>query len=132
MKEIKVITPVYLDEFDVYVNPYLTYGQIQQIVNAVIKFDKWAEREQNIDLLVLYHATDIGKEKIEELGHDVLLQSGLIDAVYEQIVNIDDINKALVYTESLQRALTLIAKELPKTMEPIMEKVKSRGISSKK
>ena len=131
MKEIKIKDKVYLEEFDIEVNPYLTYSQIQQIVKAMKAQEDWATRQQNMDLLILFHATNLTKEQIEEVGHDVLLQSGLIDAVYEQIVNIDDINKALAYTESLQRALAQIAKELPKTMEPIMKKVKGRGVSGK-
>lgn len=130
MKEIKAIDPVYIDEFDIYVNPYLTYDQIQQIVNAVIKFDTWAEREQNIDLLVLYHATDIGKEKIEELGHDVLLQSGLISAVNKQVMNLYSIHEAIEYTESTVRALAQIVKMLPEKMKDI-EKVIQRGANKK-
>ena len=64
---------------DFAVNRYLTYAQIQQIVNAVEKAaqtdDGWATRETNIDMLVLYHATNLGKEKLEEIGHETLLQS---------------------------------------------------------
>ena len=130
MKEIKPIDPIYIDEFDIYVNSYLTYDQIQQIVNAVIKFDTWAEREQNIDLLVLYHATDIDKEKIEELGHDVLLQSGLISAVNRQVMNLYSIHEAIEYTESTARALAQIVKMLPEKMKDI-EKVIQRGANKK-
>ena len=131
MKEIKGINPIYIDEFDIAVNPYLTYSQIQQIVNAVIKFDKWAERQQNIDLLVLYHATDIDKESIEEVGHDKLLQSGLIDAVFGQIINIDKIYKGIEYTESTSRALNQIAKILPHKLQEI-EKEVGKNVKSKK
>lgn len=130
MKEIEIITPVYLEEFDINVNSYLTYYQIQQIVNAVIKFDKWAERKQNIDLLVLYYTTDIGKDKIEEFGHDVLLQSGLIDEVKTQIKNVGQIYEAIEYTESTQRALSQILKQLPELSKKL-EKVGKIGASKK-
>lgn len=112
MVKIDKIPSIYLKEFDIEVCPYLTYSQIQQIVNAAIKFDIWAERQQNIELLVLYHATDIGKEKIEEIDHDTFLQSGLIDAVKAQIKNINQIYEAIEYTESTSRALSQMAKML--------------------
>lgn len=130
MKEIKAIDPIYIDEFDIKVSSYLTYSQIQQIANAVIKFDTWAERKQNIDLLVLYHATDIGRDKIEELGHDVLLQSGVIDAVNSKIMNTYDIYKAIEYTESTSRALSQIIKMMSEKMKET-KKVRNSGTSKK-
>lgn len=130
MKEIKNIEKIYLEEFDVYVNPYLTYSQIQQIINAVIKFDKWSERQQNIDMLVLYHATDINKDKLDELDYDLILCSGLIDAVRGAIVNLNKINEGIAYTESTKRALAQIIKEMPKILSPL-EAVMKRGKQSK-
>lgn len=122
MKRLGKIGAVNLDEYNVKVNPYLTYAQIQQIVDAVKNFTVWAEREQNIDMLILYHATNIGKEKLEEYGHDMLLQSGLIDAVKENIHNLDDVWTALDYTTSIQRSLVQIINELPK-YEDVMKRV---------
>lgn len=122
MKEIKCENKVELLDFGIKVNPYLTYGQIQQIVNAVIKFDTWAERQQNIDMLVLYHATDIGKEEIESYTHDEWLQSGIIDAVKNNIKNYSKIKEAIEYTESTKRALAQIIKRLPEMVGPL-EKV---------
>ena len=132
MKEINSIPSIYLEEFDIDVNSYLTYAQIQQIVNAVIKFDTWAERQQNIDLLVLYHATNIGKENIEKLGHETLLKSGLIDNVFEKIINIDKVYGAIEYTESTKRALSQILKEMPKLLDSFKKIDKKNGTSSKK
>ena len=124
MKEIKAMDKVYLEEFDVYVNPYLTYAQIQAIVNGVKSLDSWAEREQNIDMCVLAFATDIPTEKLEELGHDALLQSDLINAVMLEIKNLYDVYEAIEYTESTKRALAQIIKALPKYQEQIDAVVK--------
>lgn len=124
MVKIDKVPNIYLKEFNIEVCPYLTYSQIQQIVNAVIKFDIWAERQQNIELLVLYHATNIGKEKIEEIGHDTLLQSGLIDTVKAQIKNINQIYKAIEYTESTSRALSQMATMLSDRLNRSEEKNK--------
>ena len=123
MKEIKGNQTVYLEDYDVTVNKYLTYAQIQQIANAVVAAsvndadDTWANRETNIDMLVLYHATDIGKEKLEEIGHDVLLTSGLINAVKYRIDNLYSVNDAIDYIENNQRAINKMLKSLPKILE---------------
>ena len=123
MKEIKGNQTVYLEDYDITVNKYLTYAQIQQIANAVVAAsvndsdDTWANRQTNIDMLMLYHATDIGKEKLEEIGHDVLLTSGLIEAVRYSIENLYEINEAIDYIENNQRAINKLLKSLPKILE---------------
>lgn len=132
MKEIKAMDKVYLEEYDVQVNPYLTYAQIQAIVNGVKGLDGWAEREQNIDMCVLAFATDIPTEKLEELGHDALLQSGLINAVCGEIKNLYDVYEAIEYTESTKRALAQIIKALPKYQEQLDAVVKKYGNLTKK
>lgn len=132
MKEIKAMDKVYLEEYDVYVNPYLTYAQIQAIVNGVKSLDSWAEREQNIDMCVLAFATDIPTEKLEELGHDALLQSGLINAVCGEIKNLFSVYEAIEYTESTKRALAQIIKALPKYQEQLDAVVKKYGNLTKK
>lgn len=132
MKEIKAMEPKYLEAYDVRVNPYLTYAQIQAIVNGVKELDSWAEREQNIDMCVLAFATDIPTEKLEEIGHEALLQSGLIDDVKCEIFNLCDIREAIEYTESTKRALAQIVKVLPKYQEQFDVVVKKYGNSSAK
>ena len=132
MKEIKAMDKVYLEEYDVHVNPYLTYAQIQAIVNGVKGLDGWAEREQNIDMCVLAFATDIPTEKLEELGHDALLQSGLINAVCGEIKNLFSVYEAIEYTESTKRALAQIIKALPKYQEQFDAVVKKYGKPSTK
>lgn len=123
MKEIKGNQTVYLEDYDITVNRYLTYAQIQQIANAVVAAsandsdDTWANRQTNIDMLMLYHATDIGKEKLEEIGHDTLLTSGLIDSVQFCIENYHEIYEAIDYIENNQRAINKLLKSLPKVLE---------------
>lgn len=129
-------TSVYLEKYDVHVRRYLTLAQIQNIVKAVKSLDMWSERQQNIDLLVLVYAAGIDPKKIEELGHDILLESGLIDAVKAKIVNYDDIERAIDYTESVQRGVAQILKELPKIAKQLdtrtLKGVKDALIPSKK
>ena len=131
MTEIKEKEKIYLDEFDIHVNPYLTYDQIEQIVKVLKSEDEWMFYQQNIDMLILFHVTDLGKERIEELGHEILLTSGLIDAVKKEIINIDQLYQAIEYTQSTQRALAQILKELPKIVDPF-RKGETNDKSSKK
>ena len=132
MTEIKEKEKIYLDEFDIHVNPYLTYDQIEQIVKVLKSEDEWMVYQQNIDMLILFHVTDLGKERIEELGHEILLTSGLIDAVKKEIINIDQLYQAIEYTQSTQRALLQIIKKLPDTIQPLIEKMSKYGKTSKK
>lgn len=111
---------------DITVTPYLTYAQIQNIVNAVCHFDVWAERQQNIDILLLHYVTDLTDEEIEEYGHEALLQSGIIDEVKANIKNLNQVYEAIEYTQSTQRALAQIIKEMPKMLDPL-KKVMERG-----
>ena len=68
-------------------------------------------------MLMLYHATDIGKEKLEEIGHDALLTSGLIEAVRCRIENLYNVDEAIDYIENNQRAINKMLKSLPKILE---------------
>lgn len=119
---------VNLIEKEITVNPYLTYSQIQNIVNAVCQFDSWADREQNIDILLLYYATNLSKEDIEEYGHEAFLQSGIIDEVRANVKNFGQIREAIAYTQSVEKSLAAISKQLP----DIVEKVKKNVIKSSK
>lgn len=124
MKEIVVKEPVHLDNYDIDVQPYLTSGQIQSIATAVSQFDDWKDREQAVDMMLLYYVTNMGKEKIEEVGHDKLLCSGLIDEVKINVLNFWQIYKAVDYTESFNRMLIQISKKMPDLMAKLEKNVK--------
>lgn len=119
---------VNLIEKEITVSPYLTYSQIQNIVNAVCQFDSWADREQNMDVLLLYYTTNLSKEDIEEYGHEALLQSGIIDEVRANVKNFGQIREAIAYTQSVEKSLAAISKQLPK----IVEDVKKNGLKPSK
>lgn len=112
---------VHSNTYDIDIQQYLTYAQIQQIVNAVEKAskedDSWSARQTNIDMLVLFHATDIGKEKLEEIGHEALLACGLIDEVNNTVVNLCQIYEAIGFTESMSRVGFKFISQLPKLLD---------------
>ena len=131
MKEIQKKENVYLEDYDVNVNRYLTYAQIEGIADAVGKFTTWAERMQNLDMLLLVFATDLTAEQVEGIGHEVLDGSGLIDAVKESIVNYHKVNEAISYNEGTQRALAQILKQLPSILAPLKETIKKHAKTTK-
>lgn len=114
MNELKKPENVYLGKYDISVKPYLSYDEIQVILNAVEQFDTWLERQTNIDVLMLYFCTDIGKDKIEEIGHELLLSSGLIDDVRREVTNMNEVYAGLAYNDSISREMKLIMKDLKK------------------
>lgn len=128
---VKVHQNVFIEK-EIIVSPYLSYAQIQSIVNAVCKFDTWSERQQNIDILLLHFATNLTDDEIEEYGHEQLLQSGVIEEVKQNIKNLKQVYEAIEYTQSIQRALNQIAKELPTIMEPLKRTMMERGNKSSK
>lgn len=137
MKIKKEIPSTYLDEYDVRVNNYLTYADIQSIVNSTLELaktkqendviiDSWASRNQNIDMMLLVCATNIPVEELEKFSHVTLLQSGLIDAVKKVIKNYNLLEEAFKYTESWDKTLIYGLQLLAKKMESkdFMKKVK--------
>lgn len=112
MKEIKEREMLYLEEYDIKVKPYLTYSEIFTINESVLRADTWAEKKTTADIFILYFATDMKGEDIDEIGHAKLLQSGLIDAVKSKIVNIHEVQACVKYTTSIERSLSQILKIL--------------------
>lgn len=120
MKAIKNLEPIYLEQYDIKVSPHLTYAQIQAIVNSLSEVgNTWSERQQNIDMLILAMATDMKPEELEEIGHEMLLRSGLIDMVCKYIYNLDDLETAIKYHESTERAVKEFGKALKSKLDSI-------------
>lgn len=123
MKELKELDPIYSQKFDIHIKPYLSLSQIQKIINEVLQVENFEERESIIDYLILCYATDIGQSKIDELGPDILLQSGLIDEVKDNIENLNKLFEGITYHESAGKALREIAKKLPEDLNGMMKDV---------
>lgn len=127
----KEIGKIYLKDYDVYVNPYLTYAQIQTIANSVKTMGSWAERQQNIDMLILAFGTNLDADTIEAKEHDYWLNTGLIDEVKKNIINFGDIQGAITYEESIIKILKTISQEIPEFNKKVDEVMKNASGSSK-
>lgn len=123
MKELKELDCIYSQKFDINIKPYLSLSQIQKIINEVLQVNNFEERESIIDYLILCYATDIGQKKVDELGPDILLQSGLIDEVKNNIKNLNKLFEGITYHESAGKALREIAKKLPEDLNEMMKDV---------
>ena len=123
--------PVEIEEYGIKVNQYLTYSQIQSIVDGLKKLDSWAERQQSIDMCILYFATDLKKEEIEAHDHDYWLKTGIIEAVNDKIENIYQLNEAIDYEESIKKAIVQISRELPRFSNKVDEVMKNASIGKK-
>lgn len=132
MKEIKNINKIYLDEFDIYVEPYLTYDQIQKISESIVTQEDWAVRQQTMDMLVLYYTTDISKEEMEQVGHDDLLKSGIIDAVKNSIKNLNQVQEAIDYIQSPIKALKQFSDKLPELKKSLQEVINNGRTNNKR
>lgn len=121
MKQLEKAKEIYLEEYEVFVRPYLTLEQVESIVNGICALENndFSERKMCEDGLILYHATDIEKEEIESIPYEVLIESGLISAVRSEIKNIGLIQEGITYAESFTRSLSILA---PKII-PMMEKL---------
>ena len=132
MKEIKSINKIYLDEFDIYVEPYLTYDQIQKISESIATQEDWAVRQQTMDMLILYYATDISKEEMEQVGHDDLLKSGIIDTVKNSIKNLNQVQEAIDYIQSPIKALKQFSDKLPELKKSLQEVINNGRTNNKR
>lgn len=131
MKELKKLDTIYLETYDVHVNSYLTYAQIQQIVNSLSKLESWAEKMQNIDMLVLYHATDIGQEELEKHDFDYFYESGLIEVVKKNILNYYLIDIAINYNESWVRIAEALNKQAPALIDKMQKVIDKYAVHKK-
>lgn len=122
MKELKEAI-INLENYDINVKQYLTYAQIQKIIETTMKYQTWAERESNIDFMVLCYTTDLTPEKIDEIGFDNLVTSGLVEDVIRHVSNYYDIMQGLNYHESVGKALTELSKNLPQIKNTLQKEL---------
>lgn len=120
--EIK-ITVINYGADNIEVKNYLTYAQIQKIIETTIKYQTWAERQTNIDLMVLCYVTNFSKEQVEKLGIDYFVQTGLLEKILDCVNNYSDIFNGINYHESFTKAIIEISKNLPQLKEVIMNEL---------
>lgn len=87
MKELKKAERIYLEEFDINVDTYLSLSDIMNIVHGALGYSNLVERDVFIAMVTLQCATDISENEIDALDEDLIFTSGLVDAVVGCIAN---------------------------------------------
>lgn len=119
MKIEKIVLPenIYVEEFDVEIKPYLTVDEV-----AIIG-DKMLEAEDYCEMIVakdcaLIKACVTDCELLNGIEYNVIKHCGLIDVIYKNVNNIDDIDEYVKIKTSanvllgtfLKEAIALISK----------------------
>ena len=115
------------------IKTHLTYAEIQNIVNSALQFDTWAERQQSIDMLMLYYCTNMDQETIESISAEDWLESGEIEEIKSHIVNYKDVDEAIAWTESINHNLATFIKQSGPQIVSILKLMKKNGeVTTKK
>lgn len=123
MKELNVCE-FYSEKYDITIKNFLTYAQIQKIINTTLQYKTWSERKTNIDMMILCYVTNIGVDKIQEIGIDEFVESGLMNEVYNAVNNIYEIYRGLEYHESVAKALFELSEKLPEIKNTLQKELK--------
>ena len=139
MKELKMPTEMYFEEYDLHVRPYLTLEEIMSIGELVVQADNPIEQEMTIAMNTLICCTELttedfqapevdGEEDSESVDVDVLdigdiMISGMWDTIKSEIANISMVYDYVRYFESPQIA---IAKFLNQTLPNMLDKYVDR------
>lgn len=130
MKELKEEF-VHVDEYEIDVKKYLGYDEIQKIIETTLVRDNFADREKNIDMLLLHYAAGIPIEQLEKADPDVYLKSGLVDCVKGINENWYKINRGIEHYTSTTRLLGALITEIQKLPEsPEFKDIIRDGVSN--
>ena len=105
-------------------------GRNHKLINTTALF--LAERQQNIDMLILFYSTNLTKEQIEGTDSDLFKQSGLINEVKKNVLNLPELLEAIDYTFSIQKSFNQLLKEFPIVYQKTLEDMKKNGKLTKK
>lgn len=128
MKEFKVENAiVYNDYYDIHIHEYLKFEEIKTIVDDLLSIDNVCNRMIVKDWYVLNFATDI------ELGQEVdvdkynyFVSIGLIEAVYDTIMNVGVLDSLVAKGESSAMVLSRLASNIEKQTDKLVKKLPSK------
>ena len=129
--KLKIPDKVIVEEFDICVRPYLYLDDIIEIGEAMLGCDNIITQDAVMTLEVLDRCTNIDKELItipseedsEEdkfMGFDLIYLSGLKDAVFNKIQNINDV---WAYVDSKSDVSAAMAHFIRNDLTVAMDKV---------
>lgn len=123
MKELKPIDNIYLEKYGVLVTPYLTDVQILVAGEALLGIDGYVERQICLASSILQFCTDLTEEEIKGMEYNLLVSSGLLQAVSERIINLDLVEKYVADQESVERQLKDSIAKVTQTLETLADNI---------
>lgn len=109
MKELNYPNMIELDEFELFVRPFLTYTEKLAIVEVLEKIDNPLTREYTLDCILLKQICNIE----EEMDYDLLKSNGVFMEIRDILAeDIAEIDYALQYYDSSSYNIKRLSKEL--------------------
>lgn len=119
MKIEKIVLPdnVYVEEFDVTIKPYLTVDDIAMIGDKMLEAEDYCEMIIAKDCALIKTCV-VDYEPLNGIEYDIIKHCGLMDVIYANVNNIDDIDEYVKIKTSanvllgtfLKEAMALISK----------------------
>lgn len=118
MKELVNKEKIYLEDYEVNVNPYLTFNQIDTIVNAILEEDNFLGRQMVKDMYIIKFATDIEMtEEVTSDEYDKYILSGLLDEIKPNIINLYLVDKLVNKADSIEISVKKSLNSLETTID---------------
>lgn len=124
MKELTMPNEVYIEEFDIKVRPYLTSDEVIAIGQLMVESANYIEQELVLMVNTLIACTDIPEEDIQDMDIDLMICSGLWDAVSRRIINVSSPWDYVFHEEDMSIAVAkFLNQTLPNMFEQYMNKL---------
>lgn len=128
MKELKVPSDIYLEEFDLHIRPYLTSEEIMGIGDLALEAENPIEREMTIIFNVMVCCTDLTEDEVKDMNVDEITLSGLWNALQLEIIDIHRIWDYIKYFDSPSVAIArFLNKTLPHLVDEYIDKLPKDG-----
>lgn len=101
---------IYLKDYDIYVKPYLTMDDISIIGNKMIAAEDYCDMIIKKDCAIL-EACVIEPTQLNDIEYDLIKHSGLMDAIYGCIINLDELDNYVKVSTSTSVLLGSFLKE---------------------
>lgn len=122
MNKEKLIMPdnIYLKDYDIYVKPYLTVDDISIIGNKMITAEDYCDMIVKKDGAII-KACVIEPTQFSDIEYDLIKHSGLMDAIYGCIVNLDELDNYVKVSTSTSVLLGSFLKEATKMISKAVD-----------
>jgi len=117
MIELKKAEMIHNEEFDIEIKPYLNASEIQLIIEEVGKNDNVVTKQLLKDMLIIRFCTNIEDNIVDNLNYDLVVESGLIDVIRENVKNYYDVDGFIMQNESINRSVSKFLESISATAD---------------